>query len=888
MAESALNTLLRGCAQEAEKTLQRFEYQAKFVQQLVERYPEHKKLVESATAVAREQLASGVSLSEVLAQWEEELRPLDSLCKAYTIHYVGHAHIDMNWMWDWPETVDECYRTFTTVLKLMEEFPQLTFSQSQAVTYWTMDKYAPEVLAQIKEKVAEGRWEITANTWVEGDRNISSGEAIVRQILQSKQFIKEKFGIGFDEIVVDWEPDTFGHAATTPEILQKAGIKYYYFCRCNVNKVLFWWEGPQGARVLTSNKQWYNHTISPEDALEVLPFEEHTGLQDYLVVYGVGDHGGGPTRRDILKALEMQQWPLFPTIKFSTVHAFFEKAAAKPEGIPVHRGELNYVFPGCYTSQSNIKYANRKGELISSLGETYGVMGHKLGDLPYPAEQLQEAWRNVLFNQFHDILPGSGVRDTYLHAQGLFQETRTLSEMVITRAKNLLASQIDTQGTGTPIVVWNPSPWTRTDTVTFTLWDVSRHTPALQLRDPEGNVVPVEIIERGHWFVEFLKLRFVAKDVPAMGWRVYQVEPQEVPRPIFSLSHWERKEIDVQPVLENEFFRIQLSKDNGGIVSLYDKKNDLELSNPQRPLGVLEHYLEAPHGMSSWAIGPIAKREIISTGVLQKLSWQNMPAFQWEGESGGNKVKLTISLPPGIPRVDFDLEIDWREVGSPSYGVPGLCAVFPLNLDDAKSTREIPFGYLENPRVSHDLPAQKWFNVSGRLAATPYNVALFNDCKYGHNFHEGVLRLNLLRSSYDPDPVTEQGRHRIRFALYPYAGSFDPARVTRMAYDFNLPLAAEKTDVHGGSFSKVYSFLSLEPENVMISALKLAEDGQGVVLRLYETAGVAGDARIQLAFPVQEAYLCDFFERKGASLDVEDNQVRVPLKAHEVVTIYLK
>lgn len=869
---------------------QRFRYQVAFVSGIAEKMPEYRGQIESAQHKASSALETGAPLAQVLEQFERDLESLQSVCKSYVVHYVGHAHIDMNWQWDWAETVHQSYKTFRTVLRLMDEFPELTFSQSQAVVYWLTEKYAPEIFEQIKAKVKEGRWEITANTWVEGDRNLSSGEALVRHILYSKQYIKDKFGIDYDDIKIDWEPDTFGHAATVPDLLNKAGIKYYYFCRCSVGHPLFWWEGPKGARVLASNKQWYNHSISPEDALEVLPFEERTGLRDHLVVYGVGDHGGGPTRRDILTALRMQQWLLFPTIKFSTCREFFDKAAANGEAIPVYRGELNYVFPGCYTSQSNVKYANRKGENLCGECETYAVLGNKLCDLPYPHDQLTHAWRHVLFNQFHDILPGSGVPATYHYAQGLFQETRAQATMAAMRAKDAMMAAIDTTGEGTPLIVWNPSFWARTDNVTTTLWDIPRNTPKLRLIDAiTGAEVPVDIVERGNaWGVDYLGITFTASDVPAVGWRVYHYQPKtEKPVPFAPIIH-ELKEKSARPVLENRFFRVELSKDNGGLISLYDKSAQLELADPDHPLGVLEYYREAPHGMSSWTIGSLLERVPLAGGTLQKLDWCSKPTYLWQTSYQDSKISVKVSLPLDVPRIDFELNVDWRQYGSPKVGVPGLNVVFPVNLTKALSTREIPFGHIENPDVSHDLPALKWFNVSGQSAERDYSLALLNDCKYGHNFTDGKLRLNLLRSSYDPDPVTEQGQHTVRFSLYPYAGEFDPAKVTRMAFDFNMPLTADQAPTQCGDLAKSFTLLSVGPENVMVSGFKQAENGKGVVLRLYETANQEVDALIRCGFSFKRAYLCDLYERPLKELATDGDAIRLQLQAGELASLYIE
>jgi alpha-mannosidase len=276
------------------------------------------------------------------------LSPIGEVAKTFTIHYVGHAHIDMNWAWDWPETVDTAYKTFTTVNKLMDEFPDFKFSQSQTSVYSAMEKYNPETFEMIKERVKKGRWEVTANSWVEGDKNLASGEALVRHILYTKRYFKERFGFSYDAIKIDWEPDTFGHHWMHPQILSKAGITRYYFCRAGKGLRIFWWEAPDGSRVLAwdDSKLWYLGPVKPEDVVEAVELYEKTGTKDYLIVYEVGDHGGGPTRKDLQLIEGMKSWPIFPKVKCSTTDEFFSIAEKYGDKFPVVKDELNFVFRG--------------------------------------------------------------------------------------------------------------------------------------------------------------------------------------------------------------------------------------------------------------------------------------------------------------------------------------------------------------------------------------------------------------------------------------------------------------------------------------------------------------------------------------------------------------
>ncbi|RKY63399.1 MAG: alpha-mannosidase, partial [Candidatus Latescibacterota bacterium] len=343
--------------------LERFVQEVRFVQRLMHAREKEEwgPLLERALSLVEEGIGRR-PLKVLVEEAEGILEPIGRVAKEYTIYCVGHAHIDMNWMWPWPETVAVVGDTFSTVDRLMDEFPDFKFSQSQASTYLILKEYLPELLEKVKGRVEEGRWEVTASTWVEADKNLASGEIMCRHLLYTKRFLSELLGIPIDSVKIDWEPDIFGHAHTVPTVLARAGVRRYYFCRGGKGLRLFWWQGPDGSRVLAFDDGvlGYNGSISPDMTRLLFDFEKATGLKDYLFVYGVGDHGGGPTKRDLLAAREMDSWPIFPNVKLSTTEEYFSAVERKlPDDLPVVDDELNFVFRGCYTSQSNIKRANR-------------------------------------------------------------------------------------------------------------------------------------------------------------------------------------------------------------------------------------------------------------------------------------------------------------------------------------------------------------------------------------------------------------------------------------------------------------------------------------------------------------------------------------------------
>jgi len=521
-----------------------------------------------------------VDLGELVAKGEAILQPIGQVAKEYTLLCISHAHIDMNWMWSWPETVAVTNDTFQTMLALMDEFPDFIYSQSQASTYHLIEKYNPPMFETIRQRVREGRWEVTASQWVEGDKNMASGESISRHLLYAREYFQEKFGLSPEDVCVDFEPDTFGHPATLPSILARGGVRYYYHCRGSRGPHLYWWVrpegspervGPDGSRILAFNDvTWYMCAIEPRIADPLVEFSLATGLKHMPVLYGVGNHGGGPTRRDLRRLIEMNTWPVYPNVECSSLHRFFrlaEEGAA--ESLPEVVGERNFVFTGCYTSQARQKWANRHSENLLFTAECAATIGSQVAGVAYPRENLDEAWKHLLFDQFHDILPGSGMRETRHYALGRAQESQAAASMARTNALRALSERVDTESlrrpffedaerfsrsrrasegeaesgrsfgagvgyaTGTggesafsvtrtsdrAFMVFNPLPYPRAEVIEAKLWDVELDETHLVVT---GDLKPrrVQVLDRGHyWGHDYMTVAFPV-EVPALGYRV--------------------------------------------------------------------------------------------------------------------------------------------------------------------------------------------------------------------------------------------------------------------------------------------------------------------------------------------------------------------------------
>ena len=791
----------------------------------------------------------------------KELEQIQTLIKGYTVHLVGHAHIDMNWLWLWPETVEVCKNTFSTMIKIMDEYPDFRFSQSQASTYVAMEENYPDLFAQIQRRVRSGAWEVTGGTWVEGDMNMASGESIVRQILYAKRYFLEKFGV---EPEICWEPDTFGHAWTIPQILAKSGIKYYYFCRCGRNEPIFWWEAPDGSRVLAYNRGWYNERIN--DTIGIVPLElaQRYGIKDGMVVYGVGDHGGGPTREDLNKALELRKRQIYPQVRFDTAKGFFESLLAQKSNFPVIRDELNFEFRGCYTTHSDIKKMNRTLENLLPTAEAFCAIAAPFG-AKYPAADFVRAWRNTCFNQFHDIFDGTAIHDSYAYSRQLYEDAFGVGQSALQSALRVIVDKIDTRGHGMPVVVFNPLSWRRTDVVRIPC-PKEMESRGFVVSDGTGAVMPSERVGE--------EILFTAKNVPALGYKTYYIRPGQ---PI-------QEHVAEENVLENEFLRLVVDRESGTITSIYDKAARREVLPVQGKAGQLQLLFEEPRGMSAWNIGRIDRVENIERAESVKRLSSNVVVVRHVFNK--STFIQEISLPPGLRRIDVKVSVDWHEQATRDTAGPLLKVVIPVNVKDGKAVFDIPFGSIERAANGDEVPALKWVDVS----SADYGVSLLNDCKYGHDVKPGAIRLTLLRCSYEPDPMPDQGQHVIRYSIYPHLGDWRRSDTPRRGLELNNPLIPVFTNRHPGTLPEELTFIEIAPSNLILTCLKQAEGSNDLILRFYECEGREGTALIRLRVPAKAIYETDLAERDlgKPAIPIRSGQVKVPFGKWEIKTLRIR
>jgi alpha-mannosidase len=758
------------------------------------------------------------------------------------------------------------------------------------------------------------------------------------------------FGLKPEDVMIDWSPDTFGHAVTQPTYMRQGGLRYLYLHRPGVEQQpvpeAFWWEGPDGSRILVRNDQnrGYNGAIRPGDVLEAMEaMRRSVGLDFALLVYGVGDHGGGPTRRDLLAAREMSSWPIFPTLAFVPVQAFFQKLEQAGAGLPVLRGELNSEFAGCYTTQSLIKRANRLAEARLADAEFSCIIDRLATGAAYPTETVAEDWRRTLFSHFHDILPGSGVRDTRTYTHGLFQETVASTAVLTTRALRHLAAAVDTaavsgrvepppavpalflpggQGSGAgiradegrisladrhgvspvrPFVIFNPTQAERREVVRLTLWDrepagtpVPFHSKVFEARDAAGVTLAPQVVGQGAEWGHHNQTLALPVTVPALGYTTVVLRESMDP-PVAAQGAWltRRKHhcaysrVDRNVIgLENDLVSVAFDQQTGRIVSFFDKTAGEERIDAAAGGVGFEFSVERPHPMSAWVIESSGRPEHpVLRRVEEVADGPYVAELLLEYGIRASIVKARYELHAGEAALRIGLEIDWFERGDAESGVPNLRWAVPTALEAVTARYEIPFGALDRQAApDQEVPALRWAKLSGRGGDGPAAVVLFNDCKHGHAVQGATLRLNLVRSSYEPDYLPDVDRHIVRLALLSPDPAVTDAALMAWAAAHEQPLLSIGTDVHYGPLPAAQRLLVVDAADAALSGLKWAELGDGLVVRLVNTTAEPSPAKLacaEILGEVQTAQPVDLMERPtGELLSAKDGVVWVTVPAN--------
>lgn len=851
---------------------------------------------------------------------EEILAPVEAPAKEYCVILAGHAHIDMNWMWGFQETVAITLATFRSVLNIMDQYPEFCFSQSQASVYKIVEEYDPMMMEEIKKRIAEGRWEVTAAGWVEADKNMPDTESMLRHIQYTKEYLSEVWGVKNFEL--EFEPDTFGHHANVPEINTFGDVKYLYHCRGNArNHALYLFRSPSGKEIMTYREShWYNSAVTPHIGTDLLAVSKRSaGLKTGLILYGVGDHGGGPTRRDVERALDMMTWKIYPRVRFGTILEFFKEAEAVRDKLPVIQDELNYFAPGCYTTQSRIKRGNRRTEAAMYDAEVMSVLAGKKVGMRFEKDRMLKAWQDLLFTHFHDILTGSCVQDTREHAMGLYQTSMATANTQIQNAMRLIGMNIDTssipvdidaynsqsegagvgygienfvgvpspeRGSGRTRIfhVFNTLPCKRKEVVELTVWDWTGDLKMIQVKDYQGNELVHQRIDREHltyWDHRYFRV-LVDVEVPAFGYTTVVLSEKEIETYPVHLQEGNRiAKIFDDYVLENDLISVRLDKGSGRIISLKKQGQGEEMISDGIGAGL--SFIETEKRTSSaWEIGRNIKEYPVDRCVkVDKIIGGPLrQSIRAEYEFENSKAEVTYILDQHQSAIRMEMKIDWHEIGKDT--VPIFCYRVPLAYHTKEFRYDIPAGYIERDVLNNDVPALKYGMAlnQGKPA-----VLLSSDCKYGFRGLEDLLNLTLINSSVNPDPYPERGIHSVN--LWLGICEDDPKQAEEMAWGYQHKLFCQASNCHYGTLPMESGLCEAVSEGCTVTAA--VPQGDEIVVRGYNLKGEENQIELRFENAVETARVTNLFgKEQDAALSIQENVLTVQAKAYSLFEVVVK
>lgn len=810
--------------------------------------------------------------------------PEDSEKPIHTIHIVPQSHIDVVWLWRYdPETIHRCCKmTFTQALDNMDKFPEYTFSQSQVPLYEPLEKLYPDLYRRIKEYVRAGRWEIAGGMYVEPEGGEPNGELLVRQCVMGKRWFQKNFNV---DVTTGWQPDAWGHPAQLPQIFAKTGITSYLWRRGSaggprndVSEKMFWWEAPDGSKVLAWRFVDPEKPPYPEWKKDVQFSKEKYKVNDTLIVIGWGDHGGGPTAKDIQTTQEFSRsLPSDTKVKFSSFSGYADAVLEQKPQLPTIKGDLGFELQADLTNVGEIKKGNRDGENLLLSTEKWASIATQWFSARYPQEELEEAWKKLLFNQFHDILGGSLIPEAIGDAMQNYQSVRDSGNFITGDSLKSIAKSINTEGEGQPVLVFNPLAWKRTDIVEIAV-EFSQKPENLILKDAQGKVFPCQIVECSSKKEKFLvRGIFIAEDVPSLGYKTFfAVESKDSARPSSALQIAENR-------LENEYFLAVINPLTGCIQRLFDKRNEKEMlqetgegndlvaiedegDSEGRFISNSDVFGKAPGRAES--IHAVSAVRVIENGPVRAK-------IRIEKKYQNSFLTQDIIFYSKIDRVDFDLSLDWHDIHRM------IKVAFPFALKNPLATYDAPYTTVERPADGMEYPAQKWVD----LQADGYGIALINNSRYAHDVQGNTIRMSVLRSPTHPALNTDEGKHTVGYSLYPHQNSWKQSAVVQKGYDFNHPLIPLVTASHPGEYPKEKSFISVQPENVVLEVVKKAYNSEQMILRLCEMHGQSCKAAVTFAAPVQSAQETDMLENEVSRMESGKETLEFPMKSGEIKTI---
>lgn len=788
-----------------------------------------------------------------LSQLRRKLQAYSSKLKQRRIQCVGHAHLDMAWLWPISDTWNAAERTFKSVLNLQEDFPELTYTHSSPALFNWIENNRPELFKQIQNKVFEGSWTIDAGLWIEPEFNIISGESIARQILYGQRYCKEKFG---KISTIAWLPDSFGFCWQLPQLLTQGGIETFATLKLSWNDTtefpykLFWWQSPDGTRILSIMLPPIGSDIDPiKMSAHASEWAKSTTSQESLWLPGLGDHGGGPTRDMLEKAQRWKKSPFFPQLKFATPQSYIETlfnsspnalSATQLADLPIWKSELYLeLHRGCYTTHADQKNHNRRCEDLLYQAEVFATVAHLTAKHPYPRAQLETAWKSLLLNQFHDILPGTSIPEVFADANKEWKQIYKIGQQVLNEGLRAIAAQIllptPPHPQARPILIFNPLSWNRNSVITLPIPESSPHNPILNwaIYDAQTHkIVPSQTDLSIRADSTYRHISFQAKDLPAIGYQRFWLCPADSHTAYPKPEHY---------TLENELISATIDPKTGQIASLIEKTTQTEALS--QPGNQLQTFRDKGQYWDAWNIDPEYQEHPLSPPILQSIRWfESGPIYQRlciTYTFQQSTINQYYILEADTPYLQIETHIDWQETQVL------LKASFPLTTESDQATYEIPFGAIHrttNPQTKSEkaqweVPALRWADLSDQS----FGISILTNGKHGFDAGQNHLRLTLLKSPIWPDPTADKGHHAFTYAIYPHEGSWQKARTPQVARELNIPLIIFSNEDRLPKQTLVnqkHSFLKLQNQNVILSAFKLEEDSdETIVLRCYEAYG---------------------------------------------------
>lgn len=810
-----------------------------------------------------------------------------------TICCVGHTHIDCAWMWTLKVTQDKAVRSFSTVLELMRRYPEYKFMSSQPLLYKFVKKNAPQVYEEIKRRVKEGRWETEGAMFVEADCNLSSGESLVRQIIYGKRFFKEEFGK--DNIVL-WLPDVFGYSAALPQIMKKTGIRYFMTTKINWNEFnrmpydTFMWRGIDGTEILTHFIPTRDYQDGPKNANRTNFFTTYNGIinpsqvkgswkrysqkylnQETLLAYGYGDGGGGPTTWMLENQRRLEKGiPGCPNTKQSHVREFFENLEAEVSTnkyLPTWSGELYLEYHrGTYTTMARNKKGNRKSEFAYENIEWLGVLEDCLSGQEYPRELLRWGWETILKNQFHDILPGSSIKEVYDDSKRDYEELLSRAHQEMDTQKQRLADGVKAKAGD--VVVFNPNGFLGSGIVCF------KSEEKITALERNGCLFPVQKTADGNCLFE-------VDMVPPRGYETFSLPENS------DLQKENTLYVDTAH-MENQYFILEFNE-KGQFSRIFDKKCRRELLKPGQAGNVIMSYEDRPHNYDawdinnyytekSWEVDQVESIEVLEKGPVRAALRIVHPYLQ-------SRIVQTIYLYAETPRVDIRTEIDWRE------HLILLKDLFPVDIHTEEATFDIQYGNVTRPTYSNtswdfakfEVCAHKWIDLS----EWGYGVSFLNDCKYGVSVRDGVVGLTMLKSPIYPNSEADKEYHEFWYSIYPHENGWRQGGTVRQAYQFNNTMTAAVKKLSGNDLPVKYSLAAVDKENIVIEVVKEAEDSDALIIRMYECYNARTNAVLKVGRTFKKAVECDMLENEEKELTCFDGKVNLTFHPFEIKTVKL-